>query len=143
MTEFEMAYLQNDMLVALANGTQFFFTLLSAFLAASYVGAHRLTRPMVVVVIGLFVLTAFSSILAQFRQMESLAGLAEQIRAFAAAGKGLQWSAVTKIPAWWVESLRYIAAAVFLIAVIASVFFFFHCRRVNHKAEAGAWRPRA
>jgi hypothetical protein len=24
-----------------------------------------------------------------------------------------------------------------------SIVFFFHCRRVNRKAEAGAWKPKA
>jgi hypothetical protein len=98
---------------------------------------------MVVVVVSLFILTALAFITSMFRQMESLAGLALQMKAFAAAGKGLQWSAVASLNAEWLVAVRYVSTTIFLIAIGGSVFFFFHCRRVNHKAELGAWKPKA
>ena len=44
MTEFEMAYLQNDMLLALGAASSLYFATLTAFLVASYLVAQRLTR---------------------------------------------------------------------------------------------------
>ena len=142
MSEFEMAYLQNDMMLALGSATQFFFGMLSAFLVASYIAAHKLTRPMMIVVVCLFVAAALSSIGAIYRQMESLAGLVAQVKAFAVAGNGLQWHMATQVPQWWIESIRYVAVLLFLAAMVGSVYFFFHCRRVNNKAEIGAWKPK-
>jgi uncharacterized membrane protein YesL len=137
MTEFEMAYLANDMMMALGTSTSILFTMLSAFLVASYVAAHRLTKPMAAIVVSIFVIFCFYTIATMFRQLESMAGLAGKMRAFAEAGKGLEWHAVSHVNPNWITTTRFVGVSILLLAMIASVYFFFHCRSVNQKAESG------
>jgi hypothetical protein len=131
MTEFEMAYLFNDMQIALGATIQYNFAITTAFLAAAYLAAHRLTRSMVIIVVTIYAMTVVGNILMMVRIMQSLAGLAKEIQAFAQAGKGLAWHAVTNVPVWAFDSSRYTAILLFVGASAASIYFFFHCRRVN------------
>jgi hypothetical protein len=142
MSEFEMAYLQNDIMIALGSAVSYYFTMLTAFLVASYTVAHRLTRSMVAVVVSIFVLAATGSIVMIFRITQSLSGLAGEMRAFAAAGKGLKWHFVTQAPEWSLTMSRYVGTALFIAAAAGAVYFFFHSRRANRKAEVGAWHPK-
>jgi hypothetical protein len=142
MTEFEMAYLFNDMFINLVTQVQFYFAVLTAFLAASYVAAHRLTRSMTVVVVGLFAVVSVGSILNIYRQVQAMAGLAETMRAAAASGKGLAWHPVASQYDWQLRVPRGGGVAFVLLAGAAAVYFFFHCRHVNRKAEAGTWKPK-
>jgi hypothetical protein len=140
MTEFEMAYMFNDMFINLVTQVQFFFTVLTAFLVASYAAAHRLTRSMTVVAVGLFAVVSAGSILNIYRQSQAMSGLAETMKAAAASGKGLAWHPVADLYDWQLRGVGGIAF--FLLAVAAAVYFFFHCRHVNRKAEAGMWKPK-
>jgi hypothetical protein len=142
MTEFEMAYLQNDMLIGLGSGASYFFAMLTAFVVASYLVAHRLTKEMAAIVVGIFIVASCGSIVTMYRVMDSLAGLGREMKAFAGAGKGLAWHGITRTPEWGLESARYLGSALFIVATIAAVYFFFHSRRVNRKAEAGGWHPK-
>ena len=55
MTEFEMAYLHAELVNSMGFIFTGFFTVLSAFLVASYLVAHKLTRTMSVIALGMFV----------------------------------------------------------------------------------------
>lgn len=143
MTEFEMAYLQNDMLLALAAASQYFFAMVTAFVVAAYLVAHRLTRTMVIIIVSMFTIASAGSIVMIFRIMQSLGGLANEMRAFAQAGKGLAWHSVMNMPPWGFESARYVGTALFIAAAAASIYFFFHSRRVNRIAEAPRANPQA
>ena len=138
MTEFEMAYLQNDILLALGSAGSYFFAILTAFLVASYLVAHRLTRPMAAVVVTIFIVASWGSIVTMYRITDSLAGLAREMKAFAEAGKGLTWHGITRTPDWALENARHLGTTLFIVATIAAVYFFFHSRRVNRIAETGA-----
>ena len=136
MTEFEMASLQNDMLIALGAATQFYFALTTAFVVASYLAAHRLTPPMAIIVVSIFAFASAGNMLMMYRIMESLAGLAHEMRAFAQAGKGLAWHSWVSSSDWAFDNARYVGTALFLTASGASLYFFFHSRRVNRVADA-------
>jgi cellobiose-specific phosphotransferase system component IIC len=137
MTEFEMAYLYNDMLLGLGSAASYFFAMLTAFLVASYLAAHRLTRAMAVIVVSIFVAACWGSIIIMYRQMESLGGLAGEMRNFANAARGLQWHAVAQIQEFSLYLSRYIGTGLFVATTAASVYFFFHSRRTNRKMEPG------
>ena len=137
MTEYEMAYLLNDMWINLISQTQFFFTILTTFLIASYIAAHRLTRSMTGVVVGLFLFACVGSCVNILRQTQTIIGLGNEMRAFALAGKGLGWHAVTKVPEWALQMNGLPGVAMSVLATVAAVYFFFHCRRVNRIAETG------
>jgi hypothetical protein len=140
MTEFEMAYLFNDMWIQINMLAQFYFTMLTAFLVASYVAAHRLTIPMAIVVIGAFVFTSIGTIRNIYLQVQTMLGLATQMKALAQSGKGLAWHSVANMPP--PLSGGIIGPVMLTLITAAAVYFFFHCRRVNRKAEAGTWKPK-
>jgi hypothetical protein len=146
MTEYEMASLfneyQNSAQTVLMNS----FSIVSAFLITSYFAAHRLTRVMAAGVIALFSSSIFFETLRMMGQANSIAGLRAQIREFAQAGKGLTWhgsASVSSSPQWLVDVYPAIVVATALIIYCGTIYFFFHCRRVNRMAEPGAAMPKA
>ena len=145
MTEFEMAYLLTDMQSAMANQTAVFVTVISGFLAGSYVAAHRLTNLMIAVAIWLYTMFFISEMFMLTRMGISLGGLVQQMHQFALDGKGLQWhSAANYIaPGIWFQLGPYPGYVTGTLIYAATIVFFFHCRRVNRKAEAGHWKPKA
>jgi len=128
MTEFEMAYLFNDMLLALGATASLFFATLTAFLVASYLVASKLTRMMAVIAVGLFLLSELGSISMMYRIMQSMAGLGREMRAFAQAGKGLAWHRLATASDWTIDLPRYAGTGLYIIATAAAVYFFFLCR---------------
>lgn len=144
MTEFEMAYLLTDMQSALANYTATFFTGVSGFLVSGYVAAHRLNRTMLAVVLSLYTVWFVPVVFMMSRMGISFSGLLHEMHQFAAAGKGLQWhAAATAIAPDWLFDLGPYPMYLFGVAVYCgTMYFFLHCRRVNHKAEGGAWHPK-
>ena len=135
MTEFEMAYLSNDMLVGVGAGASYYFATLTAFLVASYLVANRLTRAMAFIVVGLFLVFQLSTLGGMFRTLQSLAGLAREMKAFAQAGKGLAWHRAATAPDWAFDLPRYLMLVVFTLATFAAVYFFFLCRRQKAAGE--------
>jgi hypothetical protein len=138
MTEYELASLNLDTLMLLGASFATYFSLVSAFLVASYLAAHRLTRTMTAILIGLFVLWSLLTVATMSAQLSSLSGLAKKMRAFAGEGKGLEWHRAANLPDAMIDWPRFMIVAILALAAIAAVYFFFHCRRVNRKAEAGA-----
>jgi hypothetical protein len=140
MTEYEMASLVTDMQAALAAGSIELATIVSGFLVAGYVAAHRLSRLMIAIVLGVYTFWFFGAAFILSRQFISLSGLVTEIHNFATAAKGLQWHAAAgEIPSeWMMNSLGPVVSYfIFPIMFAGSVVFFFHCRRVNRKAEIG------
>lgn len=143
MTEFEMAYLMTDMQSALMTSTTTLFTITSAFLVAGYLVSHRLSRLMVLVAVAVFAWAFFTTAFITSRLIYNLLGLVVEINKFATAGKGLQWHAAAQPIVGWAMAGGTWFFIVFCALVFAgSIVFFFHSRRVNHKAEAGAWKPK-
>ena len=101
MTEFEIAYLHAELVNSMGFIFTGFFTVLSAFLVASYLVAHRLTRTMSVIDVGMFVFFTVGAIFLNYRTMQSLGGLTLQMHQMAQAGSGLAWHSSATIPKWW------------------------------------------
>lgn len=140
MTEYEMASLANEYLTT---GLLFFssyFSLVSAFLLVAYVVAHRLTRTMVATVVGIFSIACVMLTLTLYRLLEDWTGVRHQISDYAQAGKGLAWHSAAKFtPSGFA---LYIAPTLWIMVAIGAVYFFFHCRRVNRKAETVVETPK-
>jgi hypothetical protein len=146
MTEFEMAYLLTDMQAAISTGSSELITLVTGFLVAGYTVGHRLSRWMLAVVLGIFGYWYSMSVFILSRQILSLGGLVQEIHSFAESGKGLQWHvAAGQIPpSWLVQDVTPVALNIVFITVFAAaIAFFLQCRRMNRKAEVGAWKPKA
>lgn len=136
MTEFEMAYLVTDMQIAVSTTSATLFTITSAFLLAGYYVAHRLTPLMIGVVIVIYAWFFFGTTFMLNRELISLFGLAAEIHTHAEAGKGLHWhAAANPAPAWVLSIGIVVGFALNAVIFIATLVFFFHCRRVNRQAE--------
>jgi hypothetical protein len=100
---------------------------------------------MLAVAISLYTLFFWQAVFLLSRMGITMSGLVQQIHQFAAEGKGLQWhSAADYIaPSWAFQLGAYPAYVLGALIYWATIAFFFHCRRVNHKAEAGHWKPKA
>lgn len=145
MTEFEMAYLVTDMQSASANQTTVLTTGVSGILVGGYVAAHRLTKLMLAFAISLYTLFFGGQIFLLTRMQLTLFGLLQQVHQFAAEGKGLQWHSAANYmaPVWLFQLGPYPQYFMAALIYCATIVFFFHCRRVNRKAEVGAWKPKA
>lgn len=143
MTEFEMAYLANDTQLAITANASMLFTMLAGFLVASYNAAHRLSPLMIAVLIGIYAYAFLGTSFALERQMVNSLNLAGQIAARAASGNELQWHAAatfggTPTAAGLRSVTPMINMAICVLIFIATIVFFFHCRRVNRVAEVEA-----
>jgi hypothetical protein len=143
MTAFEMAYLNNEILIQMASTFSILFGTFSAFLVASFMAAHRLTRTMAAIAVALFLLSSLMMVSNFYSQSTSLLGLTREMKTFAKAGKGLAWHPAVTIPDGALVMTNQFFAMMLLAAIAASVHFFFHCRRVNRKPEPIAEAPKA
>ncbi|MGH8597426.1 MAG: hypothetical protein ACREXT_12280 [Gammaproteobacteria bacterium] len=134
MTEFETAYLANELLNTATNLTTTYFSIASAFIVGAYVAAHRLSRTMVVIVVGLFVLWSFSLISQAGFVTSNYYRLVVRIRA-TTSEEMFAWYAPQVAPSWYVDSRPLTIWLSLIVVSIAAVVFFFHCRRINRKAE--------
>ena len=144
MTEFEMAYLLTDMQAMMATQATTSLTVVSGFLIAGYIAAHRLNRLMVGILLGIYTYWFLGTAFQLSRQVASHSGLILKMHNYAAAGKGLEWHAAkdAMAPRWVLEAAPT-SAVLFASAIFAaSIVFFFQCRRMNHKIEAGTWHPK-
>ena len=141
MTEYEMASLWVDTFGLVQMTTSLFFTALSAFMVASFVAAHRLTPTMTAIAIGLFLLFSAVVLFALSRQLLAFQGLVLEMQRVADASNGLAWHAVARTPAPILSVALTVAISVYALATVAAVYFFFHCRTVNRRAEASELLP--
>ena len=142
MTEYEMASLANELLTTATNLTSAYFSISSAFIVGAYVGAHRLNRTMVAIVVGLFLLWSLSLISQAGAVTRNYYGLLAQIRESAKSSGAFAWYHPQLMPS---EYLEFRPGAIFislLVVMLASIFFFFYCRRVNRKAETVVEAPK-
>lgn len=142
MSEFELASLHSQMYVQAQAALSTLLTVMSGFLIVSYLAAHRLDRTMIGIGLTLYVGFSTFLVLGASRTMATYAGLSQQIVTFAQNGRGLAWHGATTAPIWLLELLPLFVVVAGSIGVAASVYFFFHCRRMNLKDQIGAWRPR-
>lgn len=135
MTEFEIVSAsqeyQNVGMTILMN----FFSILTAYLAAGYLSAHRLTRAMAIFVTAMFVLLSMLFVLAYYRNVVQSIGLAGEMSNFAKAGKGLTWHPISSLPLASLEFSGYIFMTVLLTimtgGIVGGVYFFYDCRKRN------------
>lgn len=143
MTEYEMAYLANELNGSISTSAGNAFSTVSAFLVAGYLAAHKLNRFMVLTVITVYTIWLSGAVLGIVRAQINVAGLIQQMHLMAEQGKGLQWHLASRVlPEWFPSSQVGFVLVVFAAIYIASVVFFFQCRRMNRKAEMGVEAPK-
>ena len=142
MTEFEMAELVNEFQMMLAVFGSAMLAIVTVFTVGSIFAAHRLTPSMIATTIAIYTVWLAGTVWFVGRTMTNLYGLAGQIAAYAAAGKGMTWHTLAAtLPTGSYTAALWMLIAVALFIYAATLVFFFHCRTVNLKTEAGEWRP--
>lgn len=138
MTEYEMAHLNNEYVNTGALLLSMQFSILSAFLVAAYVAAHRLTLVMSGFVVAAFVFSSIVLSMTMYRSIVDFIGLRHAMFVAAKEGKGLAWHSAAQFD---MSAVVFPAASpavfptIWMAMALGAVFFFFHCRRVNLKAE--------
>jgi len=136
MTEFEMAELFNDMQLAIIAHLSLYVSVMSGFLVMSFLVAHRLSRPMLVLAISLFSWLWYVLLMLSYREMASFVGLMREMKKFKDAGKGLDWHYATQTPSFLLGVIPASWLAFQFVFFAAAVGFFFHCRHMNLKGKA-------
>jgi hypothetical protein len=95
VTEFEMATLFNDMQVAIVAQLSLYASIMSGFLIMSFLAAHRLSRGMVVITIGLFSWLWYVLLMLSYREMASFIGLMGEMRKVRDAAR--DWSGTLRL----------------------------------------------
>lgn len=134
MTEYEMASLLQGFVNIIGALVMNYFSLVTAYLVAGYLVAHRLTLSMTVLVTTIFALSSVYFISNAFGACRNVGKLAGEMRAFAESGKGLAWHNAAAFPPSTFDALTYTTMAIMVAGFVAAVYFFFHCRRQNLKA---------
>lgn len=141
MTEYELASLNTQINDNMSSLLTNFITILSLYLGAGYLIAHRLTERTAIVFTGIFVLMYLGFCSGLYGAIRQQMGLFQEIRTFAAAGKGLAWHPWVGMPDW--GAVIPLAIAVFNLSVvlIGAIYFFFSSRRQNLRREAAGAAP--
>lgn len=134
MSEYELASLHTQMFGLIFSANVALFGVVSAFMVASFLAAHRLSRTMAFLAVLLFTLYAVGAVIATIASGLNFMRLSAYMHDFAAAGRGLSWHLTSQSTA---EEARYISFSVTVASVLlshcAAIIFFFHCRHVNGK----------
>ena len=115
-----------------------FLTLLSLYLGAGYLIAHRLTLWSAIAFTGIFVIVESGYSLVMFRTLGSVVGVSREIRRLAEQGQGLEWHQAMITPGWVLDRLPTTSLIMLLAVLLGAVYFFFASRAHNLKAQTPA-----
>lgn len=135
MTEFELASLHAQIGDNLAAALTNYLTIVSLYLGAGFLVAHRLALPSAVTFTSIFLVVNAEIVFAMFNAFRTSMGVAGQIRALAEQGKGLAWHHAATIPAWAQTYVPVFSAILLTAVVVGAVYFFFASRRHNLKTQ--------
>ena len=134
MTEYEMAYLNNEFLITGIMLATAQFSVMSAFLVAGYLAAHRLNLIMAGFVNLAFLWSSFTLSMTLYRLIIDFIGLRHEIFVAAKNGKAIAWHSAAQFDTAAFASAP-VAPIIWFMLSLGAVYFFFHSRRVNLKAE--------
>lgn len=130
MTEFETAYMFNEIVNSMSTMSMNFAALLFAFLVASVAGANRLSRGMAVLALSAYVVVVTVTIFIFSRLVLSFGGLSLQIRDMAnEPGSSLAWHELRHASDVTLTLVPYLTILIYVGAFVGSLYFFRECRR--------------
>lgn len=134
MTAYELASLHAQLGQTVNAQLANWLAILSVYLGAGYLVAHRMSFPAAVAVsfIGGGTLVLFARMISQ--SLESFVGVSAEIQKLARGGGGLEWHQATKIPTFMIEWFPTNSFVAMLVVVAAAIYFFFSSRHQNRAA---------
>jgi hypothetical protein len=136
MTEYEIASLYQNQGSQLGGVVMNYFTLVTAYLVAGYVAAHRINLTLSLLVTGLFTVGSAFFILVAYGVTLNLGSMAGEIRAIAQSERGLAWHRAAALPPSSWDAMLFVVLAMTVGGFIAAVCFFFYCRRQNASSSS-------
>ena len=127
MTEYELSTLIQGQVNSILGSYYYFYSFLSAFLIVGYLVAHRLSAAMALLMNGLFALNQLYLLSVIGSQAQALGAMIAEMARLSKAG-GLRWLGSVPPPSDW---YIYAPLMILFVSLLASIYFFFHCRRVN------------
>ena len=136
MTEYELVSLLQAQITTIGAEIMDYFTVLTAFLVAGYVAAHRLTLSMAIFVTVMFVVSALFFVVSVMGDYEVTKVMMGEVRRMAATGTAFQWVHRAQQSPLAAEIISNVALVMMLSGIVGGVYFFFQSRRHNRIAEA-------
>lgn len=133
MTEYELASLFTAISQTLGAQLSNYLTVVSLYLGAGYLVAHRLSLSSAIAFTGIFLVVNIGLITVTYTTIRGQMGLARQIHEVAEQGKGLQWHQGATMPAWVPTYMPMNSVILLTVVVLGAVYFFFASRRHNLK----------
>ena len=137
MTEFEMAYLSQEMVISRTAQISLLISIMSAFLVVGYTAAHRLTFSLNALIVAIYSLVLFPRLMQIITSSETLMGLSKAMAERAAGGTEFRWIPVLRSGSGSVIANYYMEynALIWISVFVATIAFYFLARRMNLKRE--------
>jgi beta-lactamase regulating signal transducer with metallopeptidase domain len=136
MTGYEMVYLFNEYVGSAMQTLMHMTTLMFAFLVVGYYVGAKLTQTMTSIVVGLYAIIASLFAYSVSSVMTDAFSLGRTIKAMALQeGSVIAWHGFSRAPDLAFSVAPMIVTLVVLVAVVASIFFFFHARGQDLAAD--------
>lgn len=143
MTEFEMAYLAQEMLISRTAAISLIISIMSAFMVVGYTASHRLTVTLNVLIVGLYTLLIFPRISAMIVSSAAVIGLTKAMVERSAKGTEFQWNpnmgsktdSFISPDSFFASYYMEFTAIVWWSIFLATIAFYFMARQMNLKRE--------
>lgn len=133
MSEYELADLFLNTVVAAGNLFLSLVTIMTGFLVVGLFFGQLLDRVMLIIVVGGYTGLILVSGLQVNRAYTSFSNIAFEIRERAAETGELHWHAVVSTPQWFLEAGPYVTGFFVLLGYVGSLIFFFRTRKLDPK----------
>jgi len=138
MTAYELASLHtqigDNMNAQLSN----WLAIVSLYLGAGYLLAHRLSLAAAIALSGIFLLIAGGWTMVFFRTFQSFVGVSREIRKLAGTDASLEWHQAAQTPDSVLANFPMMSTIFLWVIILGALFFFLSSRRQNLKALAPA-----
>jgi hypothetical protein len=137
MTEFEMAYLAQEMAISRTAQVSLIISIMSAFMVVGYTAAHRLTITLNVLIVVLYSLLLFPRISLIITTSAGIVGLLKVMAERATKGTEFQWNPVIvySSDSFLADNYLELNAIIWCSLFLATIAFYFLARQLNLKRE--------
>ena len=136
MTEYELVSLLQTQINTIGVEIMDYFTVLTAFLVAGYVAAHRLTLSMSLFVTVMFVVSALFFVASVMGDYEVTKVMMSELRRLADTGTSFRWIHRAQQSPLAADIISDVALIMMLCGILGGVYFFFQSRHHNRAAAA-------
>jgi small-conductance mechanosensitive channel len=141
MSEYDIVSLLQAQINTVGVEIMDYFTILTGYLVAGYVAAHRLTLSMALFVTAMFVLSALFFVANVMGSYAATSLLIGQLRTVAAQTPNLRATVPPQQSSVSVNVFADVALIMMLSGIVGGVYFFFQSRRRNRLHVSGAPAP--